>query len=91
MNIEEKYKNLFERLENQDQEKYKNKCLLIKKGICRNLKLFLELSEENKKLNAKMKEIERIANIGIKEGCRGCEYKDFESTLETIKEVINEK
>lgn len=37
-------------IESIDLDKYKDKCLLIKKGKCRNVNLFLKQSDQNKKL-----------------------------------------
>lgn len=62
MTVEEKYANLFKLLEKKDPEKYKDKCFLVKKSMCRNIKLFLELSERNKQLEEENKELRAKLN-----------------------------
>lgn len=47
-------------IESIDLDKYKNKCLLIQKGKCRNVNLFIEQSNQNKKLKDCLGIIEEI-------------------------------
>lgn len=47
-------------IESIDLDKYKNKCLLIQKGKCRNVNLFIEQSNQNKKLKESLGIIEDI-------------------------------
>lgn len=69
-------------LENIDLDKYKDNCLLIKKGKCRNINLFIEQSDQNKKLKECLNIIE---NIMIQ--CLDDDY--FRSKAQTVLDKID--
>jgi predicted transcriptional regulator len=96
--VDEKYKKLFDLLEKRDSSKYEDKCLLVKKSICRNLKLFLELSEENSKLHClldtecyfTLKEYKKYENLQHKLSTLKSKLESNNFTVAELLEVIGE-
>lgn len=74
-------------ISNIDLEKYKNKCLLIEKGTCRNVNIFLEQVDIDSRLKQCIRNIAYEINSNWGEDCQSI-IDAILQEIEKVKDIL---
>lgn len=72
-----------------DIEKYKNKCLLIKKGKCRNVNLFLQEADKKKRLKQCIMDISNII-VNCNDITNKNIFNAIVSSIQNVSDILGE-